>query len=340
MGRGRAVVLCLFALGMMAGCSTTRVVRLDMGMGEPVLHTPREVEGAGPVKLDEDSFKTAVKHLARNMRPSAHPLREARYRLGIPERGGMSLYERRRLVPVGEEGDGSRASREEPKSAHSLTRDYARWCEDEDGEGDCLRLLEGGASLGREGKYALALAFALGDVWEETGDALEDVSAPWAVRATLTASAAMYLMPWSLPEPLSKGIPARMTATAMAYLGVESLWRVLDAWGVLVRRVDAARTFEELRGAGEAYGEVLGENAARVLVMLSAASAGMPAREPVFPEAARAAAALEAQAGCAYHELSSVESVAMTSEGFTLVLPPTALARTGHGSEIRGHPRR
>ncbi|QSQ12013.1 SitA5 family polymorphic toxin [Myxococcus landrumensis] len=338
MGRGRAVLWCLFWMGMTAGCSTTRVVRLDMGMGEPVLHTPRGVEG--PVELDEDSFKTAVGRLARGVRPSAHPLREARHRLGVPERGGMSLYERRRLVPVGEEGDVSRTALHEPTSEHSLTRDYARWCEDEDGEGDCLRLLEGGASLGREGKYALALAFALGDVWEETGDALEDLSAPWAVRATLTASVAMYLMPWSLPEPRSNGLPARMTATAMAYLGVEPLWQVLDGWGVLVRRVDGARTFEELRDAGAAYGEVLGENAARVLVMLSAASAGVSSKGTTLPGAEKAAVALEAQAGCSFRELSSVESVAMTSEGFTLVLPPTALARTGHDAAIRGHPRR
>ncbi len=324
MGRGRAWMVCLLLLSV-TGCSTTRVVRLDTGTGSPKVHTPSE--DASPVELDEDEFAEAVERLARDVRPFAHPLREARQRFGVPERGGVYLYEGRRLVPVGDDGDGASSPQLlESYSDEVLTRDYGRWCEREHQGGDCLRLLEEGPLLGSDGRYALALAIAMAGVWEETGEALEGLANPHAVRATLTASVAMYLLLWSLPEPLSTGMASLLTATAIAYLGVDTVWRVLDAWVVMVRRVDAARTFEELSAAGEAYGEVLGENAARVFVMLATAAvgrtAGLAAKSAGLPGSARAALAVEGQAGFAFTALRSVESVALTAEGFTVVLAP------------------
>ena len=69
-----------------AGCSTTRVVRLDTGDGPPIIHTPVDEDGAGPVELDDEEFEKAVVALARDVRPFANPLREARQLFGVPDR--------------------------------------------------------------------------------------------------------------------------------------------------------------------------------------------------------------------------------------------------------------
>ena len=80
---------------------------------------------------------------------------------------------------------------------------------------------------------------------------------------------------------------------------------------------------------------VLGESAARVMVMLLSAAVGQAAgglaqKLPKLPGAAQASLVMEAQTGVA---ISSVESVAMTAEGFTLQVaagstwkPPSAVA--------------
>ncbi|RKH56014.1 AHH domain-containing protein [Corallococcus llansteffanensis] len=329
-------------LGMLvSGCATTRVVSLETDDGVRSVVTPREVEGASPAaaRLGDDEFKTAVETLAREVRPSAHPLREARELFGLPERSGLYGFRARtrQIVPLGEQ---------EVRDLHlldasdDLTRGYKRWCAHKKQEGDCLRLLEEGPLLGSDGRYALAMAVAMDSVWRETSEALEDLANPQAVLATVTSAVTMYLLLWALPEPVSKGLAALMTATAIAYLGVDTVWRILDGWVSLVRHVDQATTFVEVRDAGEAYGEVLGENAARIFVMLATAAvgntAGLATKVQGLPGSAQAALAVETQAGFQYVALGSVRSVAMTAEGFTVALAPNALAM----SSRRGPPQR
>lgn len=332
-------IVWMFALGLV-GCSSTRVVRLDSGQGTPEVHVPFEEEDVGPVELDDEEFEEAMVVLARDVRPFEHPLREARERFGVPTRSGVYEYQPHgpRLIQRGDEDvEGLRLL--ETYADDELTRAYGRWCERKSQPGDCLRLLEEGPLLGSDGRYSLALAIAMDAVWEETAEALEDMTDPRALLATVTASVSMYLLLWSLPEPVSKGLAALLTATAIAYLGVDTVWRVLDGWVVLVRAADRARSFEELSAAGEAYGEVLGENAARVFVMLATAAvgstAGLAAKASGLPGSAQAAVAVEAQAGYQYMAVGSVRSVAMSAEGFTVALAPHAVAMASSDSRSR-----
>ncbi|NMO18489.1 AHH domain-containing protein [Pyxidicoccus fallax] len=333
----RGVIWLVLALAI-AGCSTTRVVRLDIGDGPHIVHTPFEEEGTGPVELDDDEFEEAIAELSRDVRPFSNPLREARQLFGVPERGGVYLYQHRgpRLVPQGEEKhpDGPRLL--EAYADDELTRAYGRWCERKKQPGDCLRLLAEGPLLASDGKYSLALAIAMDSVWEETAEALEDMADPQALLATVTASVSMYLLLWSLPEPVSKGLAAMLTAAAIAYLGVDTVWRLLDGWIALVRKVDRATTFEQLREAGEAYGEVLGENAARIFIMLATAAIGntvsLASKASRLPGSAQAAVAVETQAGYQYVAIGGVQSVAMAAEGFTLALAPNAVAMATRGT--------
>jgi hypothetical protein len=330
------VIWVVLALAV-TGCSTTRLVRLDTGDGPPIVHTPFAEDGAEPVELDEDDFEEALVALARDVRPSANPLREARQLFGVPERSGVYLYQPRgpRLIPQEEETglDGPRLL--ETYADDALTRAYGHWCERKKQPGDCLRLLAEGPLLASDGKYSLAMAIAMNSVWDETAEALEGMADPQALLATVTASVSMYLLLWSLPEPVSKGLAALITATAIAYLGVDTVWTLLEGWMALVRKVDRATTFEQLSEAGEAYGEVLGENAARIFVMLATAAigntAGLATKASRLPGSAQAAVAVETQAGYQYVAIGGVQSVAMAAEGFTLALAPNAVAMANRG---------
>jgi len=334
------VSLLLLVLG--TGCGTTRVVRLETGTGEALVHVPREGDEDGAVELEEEEFQAAVVTLARDVRPFEHPLREARSLFGVPERSGVYRYESRgrRLIAQEEEGEsGPRLL--EGYADEELTREYGRWCERRRQGGDCLGLLEEGPVLASDGKYALAMALAMDGVWGETERALRGMVDARAVQATLVSAMTMYLLLWSLPEPVSKGLAATLTALAVAYLGVDTVWRVLDGWVRLVRRVDEARSFEELEEAGEAYGEVLGESAARVFVMLATAAvgstAGLAAKGMRLPGSAGAAVWVEGQAGYAYAMVGEVEAVALTAEGFTVGLAPGAVAMAAREGGPRKH---
>ncbi|AEI62827.1 AHH domain-containing protein [Corallococcus macrosporus] len=334
--RAHAVIWLVLALAV-TGCSTSRRVRLDTGAGPPTVHTPLAEDDAGPVELDDDEFEEAVVALARDVRPFSNPLREARQRFGVPERSGVYLYEGRgpRLIPQGGAMDSDGPRLLESYSDDELTRAYGTWCERKSQPGDCLRLLADGPLLASDGKYTLAMAISMDSVWDETAEALEDMADPQSLLATVSASVSMHLHLWSLPEPVSKGLAALLTATAIAYLGVDTVWRILDGWVTLVREVERATTFAQLNAAGEAYGEVLGENAARVFVMLATAAvgntAGLAAKTSKLPGSAQAALAVEAQAGYRYAATGSVHSVAMTAEGFTVALAPNAVAMTARG---------
>ncbi|NOK12057.1 AHH domain-containing protein [Corallococcus exercitus] len=326
---------------LVSGCATTRVVRLELDDGERVAVTPREDASSSEARLEEDEFKVAVRTLARDVRPSAHPLRQARELFGLPERSGLFGFQERtrRIVPLGE--DEARELRLLDAS-DDLTRGYKQWCGQKRKQaGDCLRLLDEGPLLGSDGRYALAMAIAMDSVWRETAEALEGMASPQAVMATMTSTVTMYLLLWAMPEPLSKGLAALITATAIAYLGVDTVWTLLDGWVTLVRHVDQATTFLQVRNAGEAYGAVLGKNAARVFVMLATAAigntAGLAMKAPTLPGSAQAAVAVETQAGLQYVALGSVRSVAMTAEGFTIALAPNAVAMSSRPGKPQRH---
>ncbi|WP_342373975.1 AHH domain-containing protein [Myxococcus stipitatus] len=328
----------LLVLTVVTGCSTTRVVRLETGHDSFVV-TPREEPGAEleGAELDADEFEEGLAELARDVRPARAPMQHARAIFGVPSRSGVYGYERgppRLTLQHGEEEeDGPHLL--ESYGDEELTRAYGQWCERKDTPGDCLRLLDEGPLLASDGKFTWAFAIAMDSVWDETAEALEDMADPVAVLSTITAGATMYLMLWALPEPLSKGAAATLTALAIAYLGVDTVWRLLDGWLTLVRTVEQATTYAQLSAAGEAYGEVLGENAARVFVMLATAAvgstAGLAAKAGGLPGSAQAALAVESQAGISFAAVGSVRSIAVSAEGFTIALAPNALAMAGQG---------
>jgi hypothetical protein len=73
---------------------------------------------------------------------------------------------------------------------------------------------------------------------------------PQAVVTTVVGGLTMYAILLTMPEPVSKGVAALLTLGAMAYLGWDTVWRLIDGWLMLMKEVDRATAFE-VRGGGE-----------------------------------------------------------------------------------------
>lgn len=299
--------------------------------------TPRAVR-AQAVGVEAEDFRREVARLARAVGVEARP-EEAARRLFPSEREVEFLAQVEdgrivRMVPLGEVRPPSRAEAE-------LTREYLRWCERTQGGGDCLRLLVDGPVLRGEDRYAVALALALGAVLEETRGALKGMVEPSAVLAMLVWSATVYLLLWLAPEPVSKGLAAALTAGLLAWLGAETVWGLLSGWGRLVEESGRAASFEELEEAGAKYGRVLGENTARVLVMLAAAAvsgtAALANRLPKLPGFAQASVQAEAQTGLRLATVAEVESVAVSGEGTFSLMARAPGSRAGSAATVIRH---
>lgn len=182
---------------------------------------------------------------------------------------------------------------------------------------------------------AIAHDKVLGAMKEE----LSRMVSPQAVVATVVGGLTMYAVLLTLPEPISKGLAAILTLGAMAYLGWDTVWRLMDGWLVLMRDVDRATTFSELYASGEKFGDTLGQKAARAFVMLATVAMGntatsLAAALPKLPGAGQAAVVAEAQLNIRLTApaLAQVESVALSARGVTFVLAPNAVAMAARES--------
>ncbi|WP_444881620.1 SitA5 family polymorphic toxin [Hyalangium versicolor] len=331
-----SVVLLLLVFYLGCSGSTTKAVRLDTGQGEPLVHTPRR--DMAPVAVSEKEFKKVVAQHAPAVPGVERPLEHARQLFGVPERSGWYRYEGRSQRLMASEPGSTRNLRLLPED-EELKRRYLLWCERTWGGGDCLRLLVDKPFLDGDAKYALAMAIAHSKVLGAMKEELARMVSPQAVVATVVGGLTMYAILLALPEPVSKGIAALMTLGAMAYLGWDTVWRLIDGWLVLMKDVDQATTFDGIYASGEKFGETMGEKAARAFVMLGTVAlgntaSGMAATLPKLPGAGRAAVVAEAQLNIRWTApaLAQVESVAITAEGVTIALAPNAVAMAARDS--------
>jgi hypothetical protein len=149
----------------------------------------------------------------------------------------------------------------------------------------------------------------------------------------------LYLMLWLVPEPLTKGVAALMTLAFIAWLGVDTVWSLMKGWSQLVHEADRATTFEELEEAGRKFSKVMGENTARVVVLVVTAAVGGGAakfsqRLPMLPGYGRAAAQAEAQ-GVRLAAAGEVEAVAAPAEGTLTLMVRSPGSRAAAAAEAR-----
>jgi hypothetical protein len=334
-------------MALLVGCSSTpRIVRPDTDVGgRIILHIPRAAD-VGMVKIEPEEFAPAFTSMTRQVRLLGTPRATVRRTL---ELDGLSLdalsgdyfflRRDRKLVPMsGAVLDGALTPEEE-----KIARDYRDWCSRAHGfEGDCLGgALVGGRYLDMQGRYVLALALSKSPVIPEMQAALGEMVSFQAIMSAALWMIMTVLVLLAIPEPVTKGIAAALALALVLWVGVETLYNLVTGWLELTHEVMYATTFEELRAAGEKYGKRIGRDAARIFAMLAVAaigqtSQGFAAKVETLPGSAQVAAQAEAQAGISLAAVGQVETVAVTAEGFSVTLPPGAVAMTAQSTRSGG----
>ncbi|QRK13618.1 hypothetical protein JQX13_14825 [Archangium violaceum] len=240
----------------------------------------------------------------------------------------------------------------EPQAEAALRARYERFCIVRGG-GDCLGLLEDGPYLRSDDRSTMALALAFGSVLDETYAALGRELSPKAILASVMWAVGLYLGLWLLPEPATKGIAAVLTVVLVAWLGIDTVWGLMDGWAELVMKARVASTFDELREAGAGFARVLGTDAARALVLAVTALSGralgdVPTALRSLPGFRLAQSQFVGQGGPGWvlsrvERVRAVEASAQGALAFT-VAPEGALAgammshNSGAGSSAGGSP--
>jgi hypothetical protein len=187
------------------------------------------------------------------------------------------------------------------EAAETLRRKYAQWCERQGG-GDCLGLFTDGPYLRVDDRRTLALALAFGSVLDETREALGRELDPRMLVAMCVWTLSLYLALWLVPEPTTKALAGTLSVILVAWLGLDTVWGLMNGWALMATQAHEATTFEELRGAGEQFAKVLGTDAARTMILAVGALTGrtlgeVAARVRSLPGYNLAGAQWEAQQG-------------------------------------------
>jgi hypothetical protein len=269
-----------------------------------------------PVPIHPAEFQQAFQHLSREVWLGGRTPKEAAHALlsllhqqpqgveTVESRGDWTLEAYRgqgyTLVPEKQEGPVHLT----PMADEALRGKYLQWCERQGG-GDCLGLLDDGPYFRAEDRRTLALALAFGSVLDETRTALaRELLDVRALVSMVVWTVALYCMLWLVPEPTTKAAAATLTVILMGWLGLQTVYGLMDGWARMADAAHHASTFEELRAAGWDFGKVLGENAARALILAVATLTGrtlgdVAARVKSLPGYRLAGAQWEAQGGAA-----------------------------------------
>ncbi|CAM4398301.1 AHH domain-containing protein [Myxococcus xanthus] len=185
----------------------------------------------------------------------------------------------------------------------------------------------------------LALYFALDTVWSGVEDAIRDMVNPAALRAMVTSMIGVALVMLVAPEPITKVIAIALTASLIAYLGTGPVWNLGQGFLRLLDESRDAAGFADLERAGHRFGKVLGDNGARVLVIVALSALGgksaMASQGPKMPGFAQAASRAQLEGG---FQLSGalageVQAISLSSAGvLNVTLAPTAVAAVAMGA--------
>ncbi|RKH56927.1 AHH domain-containing protein [Corallococcus llansteffanensis] len=305
-----------------AGCATTRVVNLNTGYGKTISYTPIE---SNPVEIGRDAFKEAVTQLVLDMKLDV-TLKE------------VERDDRRSLLASnGGVVDGAQGQ--------AIPSAYERICQRQDDPNGCMGMLAGGLTFGPMERRMMALYFALDTVWEGVEDAIRDMVNGAALRAMVTTMIGTALVMLVAPEPITKVLAIALTASLIAYLGTGPVWNLGRGFLRLMDESRDAANVSELERAGHRFGRILGDNGARVLVIVALSALGgknaMAAQAPRMPGFAQAAARAEAEGGFVLAGALSggIQSISISSAGvLNVALAPTAVAAVamGPGAGVEG----
>ncbi|QSQ23321.1 restriction endonuclease fold toxin 5 domain-containing protein [Pyxidicoccus parkwayensis] len=313
----------LWLVLLLTGCSASRVVRLEVGQGRPLEYVPPTSDRSVPV--DEDAFEEALARLVLEV-----PLS-----IRASQVGG--------LVRTSAADGFATADR---AWQLALRKDYGRWCRAYEAPGDCLSLLEDGLGFTSMDRLAMALGLSMDPMHESLAEALRDTFSPTLFKAVVVSALVSWAVLAANPEPVFTKAAAVLSVVMLAYLGIDSFLEVVRACWELKQASDRATTFQELNGAGERFGSVMGKEGARVFVLattmlLSRGTVGsatwLATRLPQLPRFTEAASLAASQLGLRLEAAGAVTSVAVVEGQLVIALAPNAVAMAAMGSG-GGHP--
>ncbi len=191
-----------------------------------------------------------------------------------------------------------------------------------------------------EDRRDMALRVGLGRLLPGMAAGLEKELEPERILFAICSAVVVYLGMWAVPEPISKTVALGVTVVMLVAFGAELLAHVVREWKALV---EAA--------AGERFGTAIGEDGARVLLVLASLALGrdlhgllkgLPKAPPGGPgvEAAlpggmrlRVPVPLGAAAGA---EGGQVASVSVVGDRFVVAMAAGAGGTVGGGAPPAG----
>lgn len=180
-----------------------------------------------------------------------------------------------------------------------------------------------------EDRRNMALRVALEALWPGMGKEVAATLTLENVVAGAGASITAFLVLAAIPEPFSKPVAIGVALTVVAAFGAKLLVHVVAEWRQFTKATAVARSFTEVREAGERFGRALGADGARLLMMVASLWAGgnmgasLKGGGPGWPGLGRM---MELPGGLRV-SLSQVQSITLT--GDRLVVAMTAASSTG-----------
>ena len=172
--------------------------------------------------------------------------------------------------------------------------------------------------------YQIAFDFALGSQWDGFVGELKTTIDPSTIQIVLLTGLVIFMATIAIPELTSKIPAAAATMVLTAYLGARAVCDLIFGWIQMVKELDAARTFDEVRAAGQRYGHLVGAQTARTLVLLATAAiaqGGLIARLMRLPRAAQASTALAAETGgTGLEAVAAVKEVRVVQSGVAITV--------------------
>ncbi len=325
-------------LAVLVGCSgTPHVLRIETRAGgEPLLHIPR-TETAQPVTVSARDVTAALQSMARDAQLNGTPRETVDRLLELDPQYGNYLYlmGERKLVP---QGAGMPLEGALTPEEQQLVTRYKAWCRSAQGYwGDSLggALVEG-KYLDTRGRYMWAMALSKSPVLEEFERALGEMLSLQAVMQAALCAIVTLLVLLAMPEPVTKLVAAWATVALIVWVGASTLYNLITGWFELMKEVKQATTFEQIREAGERFGKLFSREAAQAFALIAMAllthtAKGFGAQVATLPGSAQVSMQAASREALLLSEVTAVESVAVTAEGFSVALPPHAVAMAAQG---------
>jgi len=308
------------------GCATSGVVRFETGQGSPVVYSPPGT--AHVVEVGKREFLQTVSRLSEDRR-----LWVALAMAVTPEPSPWHSVTRPRFSWA----DGALTHPVAPQGRFTL----ADFSHDSDGRDDRFShatFIGAAQNLSIRERQHMALSAALENVWDGVDDAVKSMVNPNELRAMLVSVLCSSLVLLLLPEPVTKFIALALTAYLVAYIGYFPVWNIIRAYGRLREDCLRAQSLRDLEDAGHRFGPIVGDNGARVLIMVALASvggkAGLSSKGPTLPGYARAALTSEVNFGLRLSAVAegSVTAIAVTSGTVVVSAAASAVASTAWGT--------